>query len=128
MAQVTPPSLSSAGGGVAGAAIFLDQVQARQRHVELGFAGVLEQHEIFHGVAAGDLVEAGELADAVLGVDDEVAELEVEAFGGEEGDVRAGARGFGGVVAGFEEVFAAERWRICASGKKTPRRTWPWTR
>ena len=63
--------------GFAGAAILLDQVHARQRHVELGFAGVFEQHEIALLLALRDLANAEKLSDAVRGVDHEIAGLQI---------------------------------------------------
>ena len=64
--HVTPPSRSRSGRrAFTGAAIFLDQIQARQRHVELGIARIFEQHEIALVVALRDLPRAQEPADAV---------------------------------------------------------------
>ena len=44
--QVAPPSRSSGGAALARAAVLLDQIHARQRNVELGVGGVLDQHEV----------------------------------------------------------------------------------
>ncbi len=57
------------------AAIFLDQIHARERHVELGVARVFQQHEVALVVALRDLARAQESADAVRHVDHVVAGL-----------------------------------------------------
>ena len=69
--------------GFARAAILLDQIQARQRHVQLGFAGVLEQHEVALLLALRDLAKPEELSDAVRRVNDVVARLEIGDIGRE---------------------------------------------
>ena len=87
--QVAPPMRSSGGLGFARAAKALHQVHARQRHVELGAAGVFEQHVVALGLALRDLPQAQELRHAVLGVDHVIARLQVDQVGGE-----GGQRGF----------------------------------
>ena len=81
--QVAPPSRSSGGAAFARAAIFLDQIHARQRHVELGVAGVFEQHEVALLLALDDFAKAQKFADAVRDVDHEIAGLEIGEVGGE---------------------------------------------
>ena len=89
------------------AAIFLDQIQARQRNVELRFAGVFEQHEVALLIALHDLANAEKLSDAVRGVDHEVAGLEIGDVGGKRGQLRFGwlARD---QVRGIEKIFRAD--------------------
>ena len=66
---------------LAGAAVFLDQVEPLDRHEQLVVAGVAELHELLGGIADADLLEPDELADAVIDVDDEVADLEIAKVG-----------------------------------------------
>ena len=70
------------------AAILLDQVHARERHIELGVARVFEQHEVALVVALRDLARAQESADAVRFVDHVVAGLQIGHVGGEGGELR----------------------------------------
>ena len=94
--QVTPPSRSRPGRrAFAGAAIFLDQIQARERDVELGVARVFEQHEVALVVALRDLARAQESADAVRFVDHVIAGLQIRHVGGEGGELRFGGAGLG---------------------------------
>ena len=67
--------------GFARAAEALHQVHARQRHVELGAAGVFEQHVVALGFALRDLAQAQELRHAVLRVDHVIAGLEIDQVG-----------------------------------------------
>ena len=75
--QVVPPSLSSAGAGAA--RVLLDEIQVLERHEQLVVAGVAEFHELLLVLAGADadLLQADEPADAVVDVDDEVADLQV---------------------------------------------------
>ena len=57
--------------------IFLDQVEPRQRHVEPRALGVLQQHELRVAVALIDFLQSLILPDAVLHVDDVVADLQI---------------------------------------------------
>ena len=59
------------------AAIFLHQVHARQRHVQLGVARVFEQHEVALLLALDDLAEAQKLPDAVRDVHHVIARLQI---------------------------------------------------
>ncbi len=70
------------------AAIFLDQIQARQRNVELGVARVFEQHEVALVVALRDLARAQESADAVRFMHHVIAGLQIRHVGGEGGQLR----------------------------------------
>ena len=77
------------------AAIFLDQIHARQRHIELGVARVLEQHEIALVVALRDLARAHEPADAVRFVHHVIAGLQIGHVGCEGRELRFGGAGLG---------------------------------
>ena len=66
---------------VPGAAVLLDQVEARHRHVELVAGGVLDEEHLLAGRLAAREAEVS--ADAVVHVDDEVAELQVAQVGDE---------------------------------------------
>ena len=79
----------------ASAAIFLDQIQARKRHIELGVARVFEQHEIALVVALRDLARSHESADAVRFVHHVIAGLQIGHVGSECGKLRFGRAGFG---------------------------------
>ena len=72
--------------------IFLHQVDARERHVELRVSGVAQEHE-FAGRAFDDhLPQAFELADAVVHVNDIVARLQVREIAEETRRLRPRAR------------------------------------
>ena len=71
------------GAGV-GAAVLLDQVEPRERDVELGLVGELQNHELERRLAVLlDLAQAAVARDAVLDVDDVVADGEVAEVGDE---------------------------------------------
>ncbi len=76
LSQVVPPSRSSA--GCAAARVLLDQVEALDRDEELVVAGVAELHELL-GVERrrSSFFRPTNTADAVIDVDDVVADLEV---------------------------------------------------
>ena len=61
--------------------VFLDQVEAGQRHVETRAFGVFEQHEFGVAVALVDFFQSLVLADAVFDVDDVIADLQVAEVG-----------------------------------------------
>ncbi len=66
-------------------AIFLDQIEARERDVEFGLLGEHQQHE-FAGLALRfELAQAIELADAVIDMDHVIAGLEIAEVAGEYG-------------------------------------------
>ena len=90
------------------AAIFLDQIHARERHVELGVARVFEQHEVALVVALRDLARAQEPADAVRFVHHVVARFQIGHVGGEGGELRFGGAGFGDQIGRIEKIFGAE--------------------
>ena len=78
--HVVPPSLSS---GWTRAGVFLDEIEPLDRDEELVVAGIPQLHELLLRLpgAEGNLPEADERADAVVHVDDEVADLEVAQIG-----------------------------------------------
>ncbi len=96
------------GAGVGGA-IFLDQIEARERDVKLGLLGELENHEFDREAVLHDLPQALVLRDAVLDVDDVVADGEIAEVGDKGGGLGAlglGARGdvgFVGEIVGPED-------------------------
>ena len=60
--------------------VLLDEIEPFQRHEQLVLAGIAELHELLlrrSGAARGELLQADELADAVVDVDNKVADLEV---------------------------------------------------
>ena len=65
------------------AAVFLHQVEPLDRHEQLVFAGVAQLHEFLHGVADANLLEPDEMADAMIDMDDEIADLQVAQVGQE---------------------------------------------
>ena len=74
--HVVPPSRSRAGR--APPRVLLDQVEARHGDEQLVVAGVAQFEELERLVRPdGHLLQADELADAVVDVDDEVADLQV---------------------------------------------------
>ena len=79
------------------AGVFLDQVEALDGHEQLGVAVIAQLEELLDDVAAGDgdLLEADELADAVIDVDDQIADLEIAQVGEERGGRRSLLAGAG---------------------------------
>ena len=73
------------------AGVFLDEIEALDGNEELVVAVVAELEELLNDVAVadGDLLEADELADAVVDVDDVVADLEIAKIGEERRRERA---------------------------------------
>jgi len=94
--------------GVARSPKLLDLVHARERYVQLRFAGVLHQHEVALLVALQDFAEAQKLADAVGDVDHEIAGFEIGDVGGEGGHLRLGERRTRHQIGTVEEVVAAD--------------------
>ena len=88
------------------AAKSLHQIHARQRHIELVAARIFEQHVVAFGIALGNLANAEELADAVLGVDHVIARLQIELVRGKRS--RAQANRFRRRLRRIEEIFSAE--------------------
>ncbi len=72
--------------GAFGGAIFLHEIEAGERNVEASGFGEFEQHEFGGAIAVVDFLQALILADAVLDVDDVVADLEIAEVGEEGGD------------------------------------------
>ncbi len=70
------------GAGV-GRAIFLNEVEAGERDVEARLLGEFEDHELDFETVLLDLFEADVAADAVLDVDDIIADGEVAEVGDE---------------------------------------------
>ena len=62
---------------LAGAGVLLDEVEPLDRDEQLVVAGVAQLEELLLAVADADLLQADEDADAVVDVDDEVADLEI---------------------------------------------------
>ena len=92
--QVVPPSRSSAGRDAAG--VLLDQIEPLDGHEQLGVVVIAQLEELLRALAAADaeLLEADELADAVIHVHHEIADLEVAEVGEERlGDARAALAG-----------------------------------
>ena len=95
------------GTGVGGA-VFLDQVEAREGDVELGLLGEFENHEFDGEAVLHDFFQALVLGDAVLDVDDVVADGEVAEVGDEGGGLGALGLGAGGDVGVVGEIVGAE--------------------
>ncbi len=117
--QVWVPSLLSCGAGpVSRGAVLLDEVETGERDVELGLVGELEDHEFERrGVVLFDHAEAAVLRDAVLDVDDVVADGEVAEVGDEGGGLGlAAADGAGGDVGVVDEVLRAEEDDLASGG------------
>ena len=89
-----------------------DQIHAGQRDVQLGAAGVLEEHVVALGVALRDLAEAEVLRDAVLGVDHVIAGLQVDEVGGEGRHRRLRGGRARHQFGGLEEIFRAEYYKF----------------
>ncbi len=79
--------------GFARSAEALDQIHARERYIQLAAAGVFEQHVIALGFALLNLFQADELSDAVLGMDDVIARLQIELISGKCAGADVGSRG-----------------------------------
>ena len=100
-------------GASVGGAVFLDEVEAREGHVETGLIGELEDHELDGDAVLLNLFEADVTADAVLDMDDVVADGEVAEVGYEGGGfgfARLDASGDVGLVV---EVVGAEEDEVC---------------
>ena len=106
------------GLGFARAAEALHQVHARQRDVELGAAGVFEQHVVALGFALGDLPQPQVLRHAVLGMDHVVAGLEVDQVGGERGQGGFGRRAPGRPVRRFRRDLPSRILQVSNLGKR----------
>ena len=63
------------------AGVLLDEIEPLDRHEQLVLAGVAQLEELLHAVADADLLQADEHADAVIDVDDEVADLQIAQVG-----------------------------------------------
>ena len=59
------------------AGVLLDQIEPLDRDEQLVVAGVAQLEKFLHAVADADLLQADEHADAVVDVDDEIADLEI---------------------------------------------------
>ena len=89
------------GRGAAERVVLLDEIETRQRDVEFGVFGIMEQHEFAIGTFHSHLAQAVELADAVVHVDDKIAGLEIGEIAEEAGRFWAGA----GALRGRRERF-----------------------
>ena len=98
--------MAQRGLGAFGRAVFLNQIEARERDVEPRALGVFEQHELGVAVALIDFLQALVLADAVLDVDHVVADLQIAEVGKERRDFRFLALRTGGHRLGFVEQIA----------------------
>ena len=65
------------------AGVLLNQIETLDRHEQLRVAEVAKLEELLHHVAAGDgdLLQADELADAVIDVNDQIPDLEIAQVG-----------------------------------------------
>ena len=95
------------GAGVGGA-VFLDQIEARERDVELGLLGEFENHEFDGEAVLHNLFQALVLGDAVLDVDDVVADGEVAEVGDEGRGLGALGLGASGDIGVVGEIVGAE--------------------
>ena len=104
-----------------GGAVLLDQVEPGERHIEPRVFGELEHHELDVEAVLLDLLQAVVAADAVLDVDDIVADREIAEVRDEGCGLRLGARGHGRAAtsASSERSFAPMMMSF-ASGKLTP--------
>ena len=94
----------------AAAGVLLHQVEPLHRDEQLVVALVAQLQELVRGVADADLLEPDELADAVVDVDDEVADLEVAQVGEERRRQRSLARRAAAMAVLLEDVgFGVER-------------------
>ena len=105
------------GSGIGGA-VLLDQVEAGERDVKLGLVGELEDHQLERRlVVLFDDAQAAVPGDAVLDVDDVVADGEVAEVGDEGGGFRlAAADGPRGDVGVVDEVLRAEEDDLAGGG------------
>ena len=88
----------------AAAGVLLHQVEALNRHEQLVVAVVAQLEELVRGVADADLLQADELADAVVDVHDQVADLEIAQVGEERRGQRPFARRAAAMAILFEDV------------------------
>ncbi len=95
------------GAGVGGT-VFLNEIEARERDVELGLLGEFENHEFDGEAVLHDFFEALVLRDAVLDVDDVVADGEVAEVGDEGRGLGALGLGACGDVGIVGEIVGAE--------------------
>src|SRR3954467_12415341 len=91
-----------------GGAVFLDEIEARERNVELRAFGVLQHHELSSGFVLRDLLQAEVLADAVLHVHNVIADGEVAEVGEKVCGLRSFARRLRYEFGVVEEITSAE--------------------
>ncbi len=89
-------------GGLRRARVLLHEVEPLDRNEQLVFAGVAQLEELLRCVADADLLQADEHADAVVDVDDEIADLEVAKIGEER--LRRRSPPLGRAAVFFEDV------------------------
>ncbi len=90
------------------AAILLDQVHARERHVEFRLAGILQQHEVALLVTLDDLSQAQKLPHAVGDVHHAIADFEIGEIGGEGGELPLGDTGPRDQIGRIEQILRAD--------------------
>ena len=95
-------------GGFARAAKALHQIHAGQRHVELGAAGIFEQHVVALRLAVIDFAQAQEAGHAMLGMHHVVAGLQVDQVRGEGGQRGLAGRRARHQFGSVEQILAAE--------------------
>ncbi len=78
--QATPPSLSSCASDFIGA-VARQKLDVLDRQEQLVAAGVVQLEAVVRGAEHGDGLEAGEAADAVVGVHDEIADRKARRLG-----------------------------------------------
>ena len=98
--------------GVAPATPPLDQVHAGQGHVELGAAGIFEEHVVALGLALGDLAQAQVLSHSMLGVHHVIARLQIDQVGGKSGQRGLGNRGSRHQLGGLEQILSAKYYKV----------------
>ena len=117
--QACVPSLLSSGAGpVSLRAVFLDEVEAGERDVELGLVSELEDHQLQRRLAMllND-AQAAVLRDAVFDVDHIVADGEVAEVGDEGGGLGLAADNGAGLNVGVvHEIVCAEENDLACGG------------
>ena len=116
--QACVPSLLRSGAGGLAAAIFLDEVEAGERDVELGLVGELEDHQLQRRLAGliND-AQAAVLRDAVFDVNHVVTYGEVAEVGDEGGGLGLAADNGAGLNVGVvHEIVCAEENNLACGG------------
>ena len=115
--------------GFAGAAVFLHQVHARERHVELGVAGVLEQHEVALVLALRrSRAGPGTAPTPCSACTTKSPGLRSARSAAKVASVRFCDAGLRDQFGGLEQILGAEEGELRSRGNAVPRRTSPLTR